>query len=1743
LSLIQRRLWPLAAALAVLATSVMGGGRAGGEQRSAPQRGAVRNPHGPVKLACDGCHTTTAWSPIRTAPEFGHDRDTRYPLRGMHQNADCSRCHINQVFAGVSTQCATCHADFHRRQMGADCERCHSLLGWKVSVEAVRGHSNRFPLEGAHALANCESCHKGAAAGAFTGLSTDCVSCHVQQYRQAQTVDHVSAGVPTTCQSCHGVDTWRDAKFDHNRFSRFQLVGRHAKLDCSSCHRPRQFKATPSDCFSCHATAFNSATPAHHVESGYPRDCTICHSMESWQGAKFDHASMTRYALTGAHASVLCGSCHAAGRFAGTSADCYGCHTARFEAASSPDHKGNRFPTNCEACHITQQWEGAKFEHSATRFALTGKHSSTGCVQCHVGNVLAGIPLDCASCHKDDLSATANPNHQAAGFTANCAACHSTAQWRGATYDHNTATKYPLTGRHTAVACLECHAGNRFASTPRDCAGCHQTNFSSAKNPVHLGAGFPTTCETCHTTAQWAGAKFDHNTATKFALTGKHSAVACVECHGNNRFAGIPQDCAACHQADFDAAKNPLHRAAGFSTACQSCHTTGQWQGAPYDHGKTRYPLTGRHTSVTCQQCHAGGQYAGLPSQCSSCHADDAGRTTNPNHKLAGFSTACETCHTTARWQGAVYDHGKTRYPLTGKHASATCQQCHAGGQYAGLPSQCATCHQQDADRTVDPNHKQAGFPPACETCHTTAQWKGVRFDHNTATRYQLTGAHIKATCQGCHANNQYRGTAQDCVSCHLGEYNATKSPAHKAAGFTTACGSCHTTLQWPGSKYDHDKTRFALTGMHTAVSCQKCHASSQYAGLPSQCVACHLSEFNRTTTPDHRAAGYPEACGVCHGTLLWYGARFDHGNTTKFALTGRHVTVQCQQCHSNGRFAGTPQDCGSCHANAYNLTRNPPHRSAGFAVTCNLCHTTAQWTGAKIDHAKFALTGKHTTVACQQCHTGTVYAGLPTDCASCHLTVYNNTRNPAHKAAGYPTTCTQCHTTAQWTRASFNHTKFALTGKHTTVSCQQCHTAGVYAGLPTDCASCHLTAYNNTRNPAHKAAGYPTTCTQCHTTAQWTGASFNHTKFALTGKHTTVGCQQCHTGAVYAGLPSQCSACHLADYNGTKNPNHKAAGFSTSCETCHTTTQWPGAKIDHSKFQFALTGKHTTVACQQCHTGGVYAGLPTDCASCHLTAYNNTRSPAHKAAGFPTTCNVCHTTAQWTGASFNHTKFALTGKHTTVSCQQCHTGTVYAGLPSQCASCHITNYNGTTNPNHKAAGFSTSCETCHTTTQWPGAKIDHSKFQFALTGKHTTVGCQQCHSSGQYATLSVLCSSCHLASYNGTTNPNHKAAGFPTTCNVCHTTTQWTGASFNHTKFALTGKHTTVGCQQCHTAGVYAGLPSQCVSCHLANYNGTANPNHKAAGFPTTCNTCHTTTQWPGAIFDHGKTLFPLSGRHTTLTCQQCHASGQYAGLSRLCASCHLPKYNATTNPKHSTAGFPTDCSLCHTTSGWPGAIFNHSATKFALTGAHTTLTCAQCHASGTYAGLGSACADCHLPRYNATTSPNHRTANYPTTCNLCHSTTQWKGATFNHSSTRFPLTGAHSTKATCANCHVNGVYAGTPTLCFSCHQTVYNTVTNPNHIAAGFAKTCESCHTTAQWTGARYANHTRFPIYSGSHSGKWSRCNDCHTNPSSYAVFTCTGCHQHAQATVDPKHKSVRGYVYNSTNCYSCHPAGRVN
>ena len=820
-------------------------------------------------------------------------------------------------------------------------------------------------------------------------------------------------------------------------------------------------------------------------------------------------------------------------------------------------------------------------------------------------------------------------------------------------------------------------------------------------------------------------------------------------------------------------------------------------------------------------------------------------------------------------------------------------------------------------------------------------------------------------------------------------------------------------------------------------------------------------------------------------------------------------------------------------------------------------------------------MRGLHEKVDCSGCHINLVFSNVGTNCADCHADLHRGQ---------FGARCEQCHTVKGWNvsvSAIKDHdNRFPLVGAHASVECAACHTGvavGQFTGLRTDCISCHLTEFQNTSTQSldHRKLGFATTCETCHSADSWLGAKFDHslTGFALAGSHAKLDCLACHIGGRFAGTPANCYGCHAKDYQGANNPNHVKAGFSQNCADCHSLLNWQNAKFDHNQVaNFPLTGKHATTPCATCHTDNYAGTLPTNCYGCHVKDYNNTATipgvPNHVTANMPQDCTLCHTTTNWLNATFDHNKttFPLTGFHATnVACATCHTDNYAGTLPTNCYGCHVKDYNNTATipgaPNHITANMPQDCTLCHTTTNWLNATFDHNKTTFPLTGFHaTSVACATCHIDNYKGTLPTNCYGCHTKDYNNTANipgvPNHITQNYPQDCLQCHTTATWLNATFDHNKttFPLTGFHaTSVACATCHTDNYAGTLPTNCYGCHAKDFNNTANipgaPNHVTANFPQDCAGCHTTTNWLGATFNHNTTTFPLTGFHaTSVACATCHIDNYNGTLPTNCYGCHTKDYNNTAIlpgvPNHVTASFPQDCTQCHTTTNWLNASFDHNKTTFPLTGFHaTSVPCATCHTDN-YAGtLPTNCYGCHAKDYNKTATipgvPNHLSLGYPQDCLSCHTTVTWLNAAFDHNKTPFPLTGKHADPSvTCAQCHVGGRFAGTPTDCYSCHTQAYQGTTNPNHAAAGFPTTCQTCHTTTNWLGANF-NHTWFPI---PHRGI-SVCSDCHTNPSNYKVFACTNCHTHNKTDTDNHHQGVSGYVYNSVNCYACHPQGTTN
>ncbi|WP_346862623.1 hypothetical protein [uncultured Draconibacterium sp.] len=1021
-----------------------------------------------------------------------------------------------------------------------------------------------------------------------------------------------------------------------------------------------------------------------------------------------------------------------------------------------------------------------------------------------------------------------------------------------------------------------------------------------------------------------------------------------------------------------------------------------------------------------------------------------------------------------------------------------------------------------------------------CVVCHTTEGWKFVntgKFNHNS-TNFMLEGEHEVTNCAACHTSLVFSDASTSCISCHTDMHNTSVG---------MDCARCHDSKSWIVSNITelHQMGRFPLLGAHTTADCAACHTSAsrlEFEPLGVDCIDCHRQDYLATTNPSHVQTGFSTNCIECHkmDAHEWSASGINHDF---FPLTLGHDINECSACHSNNITEPLSPDCYSCHQNDYLNAVNPSHQNSGFATNCLECHTTnPDWKPAEFkthDVLFFPIySGKHNGEwnNCTDCHSQPENYSV-FSCTDCHEHNKSSMDKEHDDVSGYSynsSSCLACHPSGNG-ESAFNHnaTSFPLKGAHVSTECSSCHGSG-YAGTSTDCNHCHVTNFNQAANPNHVNAGISNDCASCHTENGWTPSNFDHTVttgFELSGGHSGKQCVDCHQGTTSTAT-SDCFSCHQANYNEAKD--HLALGFPTNCLQCHTVNSWEASEFNHNTTNFPLTGSHVATECAACHTNG-YAGTPTLCNSCHITNFNEAQNPNHLAAGISNECETCHETSNWTPSKFDHTVttgFELSGGHSGKQCVDCHQGTTSTAT-SDCFSCHQANYNEA--KDHLALGFPTNCLQCHTVNSWEASEFNHNNTNFPLTGSHVATECAACHTNG-YAGTPTLCNSCHINNFNEAQNPNHLAAGISNECETCHETTNWTPSKFDHTVstgFELSGGHSGKQCVDCHQ-GSTSAASSDCFSCHQANYNEAK--DHLALGFPTNCLQCHTVNSWEASEFNHNSTNFPLTGSHVATECAACHTNG-YAGTPTLCSSCHINNFNEAQNPNHLAAGISNECETCHETTNWTPSKFDHTVTTgFELSGGHSGKQCVDCHQGSTSAAT-SECFSCHQANYNE--AKDHLALGFPTNCLQCHTVNSWEASEFNHNTTAFPLTGAH-TGTDCASCHSQG-YAGTTTLCSECHQTDYTSTSNPNHLSIGISGQCNDCHTTNPgWAPASFPDHNSYYALNGAHATISNDCYLCHSGNYTSTANTCYACHtSDYNNTSNPNHAASKF----SSDCLSCH------
>jgi hypothetical protein len=473
--------------------------------------------------------------------------------------------------------------------------------------------------------------------------------------------------------------------------------------------------------------------------------------------------------------------------------ECVRCHR---------EHSGRDF----ELVH----WEPGEpegFDHARAGWPLDGKHAALECRACHKAELRAGavpgmvdgglsdrswlgLETACFACHSD-------PHEGRLGNA--CAQCHTTNRWSeiAEAFDHSK-TRYALEGKHASVQCAGCHPAGYDRGTMPAFARCTDCHADPHGGQATL-AGAAADCASCHTVGGFRPSTFTvarHRDA-KYALEGRHAAVACRECHGEGlrsddegvrraafRFRPESARCLDCHEAAHG--RQLASRRDG--GACESCHSVEGFRPSRFtagDHRDTRFPLEGRHAEVACRHCHgpdrpllpavvrneatgpAGVRLRFESLECAECHRDPhEGRFAAGSER--GGEKGCLTCHgfesfTTTRIDAKA--HAAFGFALAGAHAAVPCFDCHremvrepgstlrlASGPALTFRNEdraCADCHR-------DPHGGQfvaRADGGACDACHGADRFvPATLFDHDEDARFPLEGAHRRVACDKCHS-------------------------------------------------------------------------------------------------------------------------------------------------------------------------------------------------------------------------------------------------------------------------------------------------------------------------------------------------------------------------------------------------------------------------------------------------------------------------------------------------------------------------------------------------------------------------------------------------------------------------------------------------------------------------------------------------------------------------------------------------------------------------------------------------------------------------------------------------------------------------------------------------------------------------------------------------------------------------------------------------------------------------------
>jgi hypothetical protein len=239
-----------------------------------------------------------------------------------------------------------------------------------------------------------------------------------------------------------------------------------------------------------------------------------------------------------------------------------------------------------------------------------------------------------------------------------------------------------------------------------------------------------------------------------------------------------------------------------------------------------------------------------------------------------------------------------------------------------------------------------------------------------------------------------------------------------------------------------------------------------------------------------------------------------------------------------------------------------------------------------------------------------------------------------------------------------------------------------------------------------------------------------------------------------------------------------------------------------------------------------------------------------------------------------------------------------------------------------------------------------------------------------------------------------------------------------------------------------------------------------------------------------------------------------------------------------------------------------DHARTAFPLAGKHAAVACAKCHTQPALdvKPRAETCAACHADPHKGV---------FRQDCASCHTESGFEKATFDHSTTRFPLVDKHAGLA-CAACHTGTTpptaaplarppapispvgparpsapvrpivssprppgasprgaqdFRGLSATCVSCHADVHR-----GELGAA----CEQCHTARTFAVTSFAHAKPRPFFEGEH--RTVACAKCHAPAPAASRGAGPAAPQPRRgAAVEPAPRT--GFTTTATACASCH------